>query len=95
LAANAGSREILKVPLRWGFNSLARHSSAMKCQETVMFSDRLKYPAIVRDDQCDNPVAGGGVVRVNARIRAFTAAGTCSRGAACDRSPKPATPLSA
>jgi hypothetical protein len=37
-------------------------------------------------------VSGVGVARVRARIRAGTHAGTCSRGAAWDRSNRPGTP---
>src|SRR4029453_15779979 len=45
-----------------------------------------------RLDQGDRPVDSGGACRVNARIRAGTHAGTCSRGAAWDRSTSPAMP---
>ena len=48
--------------------------------------------AISRLDQCDKPVSVGGLVRVNAKIRPRTAAGTCSRGAPRRRPSNPATP---
>jgi len=48
--------------------------------------------AISRLDQCDNPVPAGGLLRVNAKIRPRTAAGTCSRGAPRRRPSRPATP---
>jgi hypothetical protein len=48
--------------------------------------------AISRLDQCVKPVSLGGLVRVNASTRARIRAGTCSRGAACERSSSPATP---
>ena len=48
-----------------------------------------------RLDQCDRPVWAGGLVRVNAKTRPRTAAGTCSRGAPRRRSSNPETPAAA
>lgn len=81
-SANAGSLLTLNVPARCGFTPFSRHSFATKWCDTYTPSVRLMKAAISRLDQCDSPVPVGGLVRVAAKIRARTGAGTCSRGAA-------------
>ena len=88
-AANSGSLLSLNVPCRCGLRPCFRHSVATQWCETATPSVRAMNRAISRLDQCVNPVSPGGLVRVNASTRARIRAGTCSRGAACERSSSP------
>jgi hypothetical protein len=64
--------------------------------ETATPSARSRNAASSRLDQCDNPVSGGGLDRVSARIRARTSAGTrAGRTIFTGLSSNPATPSAA